>query len=388
MIEESKGATNVEGTTLKDVQQAVDRDGFARLAPGVSYSGDTTVSLSEHDAFVFAVGATVDYSGSGDAVVIHAENLGQLSTARPVYYGGSIITGSAANSAIRITDTYGAIVENVRFATDGATSGIHLLNDDGFSEECEIYGCHITDYSNAITVESKTSNSHSHKGLKVIGGHWEIPAGGNGVLFGQNHGTYDAYIGRIGVNINDDSNLIDCQAGSFGRVVVEDVRSEPQGSTGTYVINFGADASGNGPTLRRVSNPGGDGYVRNNPNAVKMVVTDTDGGGNEYIYHKTKGKDGSYLVRGIGGDGIPRWAFSGGEWRVQHANGAISAVFRNGDPTLLKTGAQIPLEDLTARNGYSEGEIAIHDGSGTPVQGPCFWMRGGGWQSLVDGSTF
>jgi len=46
-------------------------------------------------------------------------------------------------------------------------------------------------------------------------------------------------------------------------------------------------------------------------------------------------------------------------------------------------------EDLTARDGGRDGEVAVHDGSGAPARAVAEWRGGDGdWYSYAEGSLF
>jgi hypothetical protein len=281
--------TNVDGSTLADIDAAIDADGYALLVPGKTYSGSTTVTLDQPSHQVFMFGAFVDYTGTSYPFHIDNASSGQSAKDSPGIYGGVINLPGAAEAGIRITDTYAAYLDRTRIEgtspsegpdSSQTTAGVLWKDDNEFSEECEAYSLRIRDCQYAHLFQDSGAGG-SNKGTKIIGGHMEPGPNGAGFRLESGHGVYDSMFGQIGMNVNAYTSMIDIQNGGMGDSIIRDLKGESQGSPGAHVISFGENAGGNMPALINCSMNGNAGYVGNNPNNIGFSRIDYGGNGSK-----------------------------------------------------------------------------------------------------------
>ena len=232
----------VPAGTPADIDTACGNYDVVICQQGATYSGDTTITVP-NETKVFAHGATVDYSGTGEAVNLKG-GAGQNPRPRPMWFGGTISGNPDADAGVVVRDTFGSVTRDVEIeAFDGSGAGrgdgYVVENVDSWSELSALHDFAIADCNRAIAFRpvdvTGGSGTGSFKGTHISNGHIEGCQGGYGIFF--DGAVYDSHIHSIGANLADDATLISC-GGGMGDSVVENINGEAQGSTGITVIEL------------------------------------------------------------------------------------------------------------------------------------------------------
>lgn len=337
---DGSGLTVVHGDSLADIAAAVEASNAVYLEPK-TYSGSATIRIdtTDRNVAVYAGGATIDYQGSGYAVEV-APTPGNYG-GEVNWYGGHIDgpgMGTSGSVGIAVVDGFGNVLSPDRVR--GFEHGIEIQNEENWSENNTVRdvlaldGCDVgIKLSGASETGGSGTNSFRHTVVENVFG---SVGGTYGIEIGADTKPYNSRISNIDMFVNvDDGALLG--------------------------LNGGVDMNGTRIHGLTIEQAGGVGYV--------IDLAD--------IF---RGPDELSGLQVIGNGSVFRGEYNWDAW-VYHGN------VNMGGNSLWNFGAlwQNP-EDLTVRGGET-GEIAFHDGSGTPSESLCFWT-GGAWYNVADGTRF
>lgn len=375
----------VPAGTPADIDAACSNYDVVILQQGATYSGSTTITVP-NETKVYAYSATIDYTGTGEAIVI-AGSAGQNPRPRPMWFGGTISGNVDADAGIVVRDTYGSVTRDVEIegfdgTGTGRGDGWVVENVDGWSEENELHSPSLADNHRAIAFRPANvtggTGTGSFKGTVIKGGHIETAGtGGYGIYF--NGTVYDSTIKDIATNVNQDDTMVS-MGGGMGQTVVQNINGEAQGSANVTAMEF-RTFGGAIPSVKNVAcggaatdiaDPGGT-YDNSAAQIQQKAIQIGD-------------KSQSALIISNGGSGLPYGTdlayYEGGtEFAYTDTNGDTHTVLNAMDGGAIRS--------LSGVTGDKVGDTGLDDGTNTTHGDPdlCIW-NGSAWRQAGTTNTF